>query len=197
MAVRADIHSLRNLTDFVTTYQWSLRFDTFPRAVSSPPTTANMNIRCISADIPTFTDQPIATDIRGHKVWQPGIHNYSQTITLTMAENIDMLVNKFIRAWREACFQTGTGRHSSKDDVQCEITLVRLNRQDEAIWNYHLFGCFLSGYEQGQLNAENTTFRPTLRINYDYFTDNEGETTRTARMYQTGGNSGREGSPNS
>lgn len=187
MTMRADIHSLRMLTDFVTSYQWFLRFDSFPSGNEFETTEDDMNIRCISSTIPTFKDQPIPTDIRGHKVWQPGIHQYTQNITLTMAENIDMMINNFIVGWREACRKTGTGVHMMKDEVEANITLVRLNRQDEPIWYYHLVGCFLAGYEQGELGTENTLFRPTLLINYDYFTDGPGDSPREADTVSAGG----------
>lgn len=197
MSVRPSITQIRTLTDFVTTYQWGLRFDTLPKAISNKPDSSNLNVRCISTTIPKLTNTPLETSIRGHKVWQPGIHNYTQNIVLTMAENIDMLVNTFIANWREACWQSSTGRHSSKDDVECNITLIRFNRQDEPIWNYHLVGCFLADYEQGELNTESALFRPTLTINYDFFTDSKGEAPRKVPDSKGGVSSGSEGSFNS
>lgn len=197
MTIRPSIEQIRVLTDFVTSYQWYLRFDSFPRAVQGAPSASNLNMRCISSEVPVLNDQPLETSIRGHKVWQPGIHTYTQSITLTMAENIDMLVNEFMMKWREACWKTGTGRHSSKDDVECQITLVRLNRQDQPIWNYHLVGCFLSEYTQDTLGTENALFRPTMKLNYDYFTDSKGESPRLAPSTSGGVSSGTEGGPNS
>ena len=172
MPIRPNINQVRSLTDFTTSYQWYVTINP-PRGVPFP-TSNEINLRCISADIPRLNDQPLSTEIRGHKVWQPGIHVYTPTIVLTMAELIDMLVNNWIQRWREACWRSRTGIHQTKDNIEASITLVRLNRQDEPIWNYHLVGCFLSEYTQDTLGTSNELFRPALTITYDYFVDNRG-----------------------
>lgn len=177
MPIRPTINQVRGLTDFATSYQW---YVTIQRAQGAAFPTANeVNLRCISSEVPILNDQPLETSIRGHKVWQPGIHNYTQSITLTLAESIDMKINQWIHDWREACWQSRTGVHKTKDEVEATITLVRLNRQDKPIWNYHLIGCFLSEYTQDTLGTENALFRPTMKIHYDFFVDKAGGTPAT------------------
>lgn len=173
MTVRPTIDQVRTLTDFATSYQWFMRVE--QSASGGFPTSEEINLRCISTEIPLLNDTPIETSIRGHKVWQPGIHNYTQSITLTMAESVDMKIMEWIKAWREACYETQTGVHRTKDDVEATIVLTRLNRQDQPIWTYKLIGCFLSQYTQDTLGTENQLLRPTLQINYDYFTDGAGQ----------------------
>ena len=175
MAIRPSILQISNgLGDFATSYQWSVTINK-PNAVYTPGSAA-LNLRCISSEVPLLDDTQIETSIRGHKVWQPGIHNYTPTITLTMAEDVTMIVNTFIKAWREACWQTATGVHQLRNDVKTTVDLVRLNRQDKPIWVYHLIGCFLAKYTQDTLGTENSLLRPTLVLQYDLFTDGPGET---------------------
>jgi hypothetical protein len=169
MTKRVSLSEIRGIGDFATSYQW---YVTVQRAAGANfPTAPEINLRCVSSEVPLLKDAPIETSIRGHKVWQPGIHNYTQSITLTMAEAIDMKINQWIKDWREACWQSFTGIHKLKSEVEAAITLVRLNRQDQPIWKYHLVGCFLSDYTQDTLGTENSTLKPTMVINYDGFTD--------------------------
>ena len=173
MTKRVSLTEVRSVTDFATSYQWYVTVNK-PNKMASYPNADQINLRCISSEVPVLNDQPLETSIRGHKVWQPGIHNYTQSITLTMAESVTMMIQKWIQSWREICWESLTGVHETKADVETTITLVRLNRQDKPIWNYHLVGCFLSEYTQDTLGTENALFRPTMKINYDYFTDNAG-----------------------
>lgn len=169
MTTRPSIDGVRSLTDFATSYNWFLTVN--PSSSGGFPTPADINLRCISSEVPILNDQPLETSIRGHKVWQPGIHTYTQSITLTMAESVNMMINNWILRWREACWQSKTGVHLPKSQVETSITLTRLNRQDQPIWKYHLKGCFLAEYTQDTLGTENALFRPTMKLNYDYFED--------------------------
>lgn len=172
---RPTIDNVRGLGDFVTTYQWNLKFLTFPRGIQAPgaaSTSAAMNIRCKSTDIPKATSDKLSTSIRGHKVHQAGILQYSDNIPLILAETVNNEVQKLLTGWREACWKVRTGVHQTKADAECLIQIERLNRQDKPIWQYTLIGAWLFDSAVPNLQSETTSgFDMTLNIAYDLFTE--------------------------
>lgn len=172
--MRPTIDEIRNIADFATMYQWNLIFAVFPSGLESAPDSSALNLRCISSDIPKLTNQPIEVNIRGHKVKQAGIHNYGGTITLTFVETIDGTISNFLRDWRELMWTSKEGSQFSKSECEAQITIQRLNRQNEAIWQYDLVGCQLEDYDPtgGTLSGDgNDVLKPTMTIGYDYFED--------------------------
>lgn len=169
---RPSIENIRSLGDFATVYNWNVEVQTAPQGV--PIDTNNLNLRCVSTTIPTLADSKITVSVRGHKVFQPGVHTYSGTIDLTVVETIDSVVNNWLLAWRELCWQNTTGVQALKSDAQATIIIRRLNRQDNEIWAYKLIGCFLENYTQPTLEAEGNSFNPTMSLAYDYFVDVAG-----------------------
>lgn len=169
---RPTIDNLRSVTDFATTYNWNLSFTRFPTGVASPPD-QDVNIRCTSTTVPVMTNSIVTVNLRGHKVHQPGIGEYSGTIVLNFVEGIDSKIDTWIRAWREACWQTKTGVAKRKSETEAIITITRLNRQDQPIWNYKLTGCFLQAYEQPALGGDSSAFLPVMTLQYDYFEDSK------------------------
>lgn len=170
---RPTIDNIRDLGDFATVYKWYLSIDTPPPGVASFPDSDQLNFRCISADLPKLDGQSIEVTLHGHKVKQPGIHNYSGTITLTFVETIDNLITEAFRQWREACYESKTGIQKSNNDVKAVIRLTRLDRQDVEIYSYKLIGCYLETFDPGGTlsDSANDTFKPVCTISYDYFED--------------------------
>ena len=169
---RPNINSIRSLPDFATLYQWNLDIVRFPSAVASP-SLDDVNLRCVSADIPAATITPITTEVRGHKTNQPGILEYNSPISLTFTETVDNKIQRWIRNWRNACTAVITGSHAEKSSIHAVIGLTRLNRQDEPMWRYIMYGCFFTSSEAGSLGSDNDTWKPTLSLVYDYFVDEE------------------------
>lgn len=175
---RPNINQLRSVQDFATTYNWRLEITKAPGGVTSPPT-QDVDIRCISTAVPILKNAPIETSVRGHKVFQAGIHSYENNpINLKLVEGVDSKMNAWIKAWREACWATTTGVAKVQKDVEATIKIVRLNRQDSPVWTYTLYGCFLAGYDQPELASENTLFQPTINLQYQYFEDSSGGATQ-------------------
>lgn len=169
--MRPTIDQVRQLTDFATTYNWNLSIVKFP-AVGNYPAGNDLNLRCISTDLPKMAGESMTVQIRGHKVNQPGIYNYEGNITLTFIETVDSVITEFLREWREACWQSKTGVANKKSDVEATIRIARLDRQDNEIYEYILTGGFLESYEVGELGAEGGDgIKPTLSLKYDYFID--------------------------
>lgn len=169
---RPNIEQLRGLGDFATLYNWNIFITKGPNAGVGDLTTMNTNLRCTSTTLPILSDKKITVAVRSHKVYQPGIHDYSNQITFTFVETVDSKVNRWLKQWREKCYRTKDGYHEKKADVEAELKIERLDRQDKPIWQYRLIGCFLENYTQSDLQADaSETFNPSMTISYDYFVD--------------------------
>ena len=165
---RPSIEQLRNIGDAATVYQWNLNFITFPSAVVSPAA-GDLNLRCLSTTTPNKATEKQELSIRGHKIYQPGVAMYGNELTLTFVETVDNKVATMLANWHEACVATNSGAHKTRNEVQCNIQIERLNRQDSPIWGYTLLGCFLLNYNHGDLSDMNDQVKPTVTINFDYF----------------------------
>lgn len=166
---RITLDQIRNVGDFATVYQWNLYFAQFPN-IGSYPSSGELNLRCLTSELPQSTNQKIPIGIRGHKVFQPGIREYTGTLTLTFAETIDNTIAEFLREWEEACTESNTGRHNIKQDVEAVIIIERLDREDNPIYRYTLVGCFIETFEEGQLDGESSEImRPSITISYDRY----------------------------
>jgi len=167
------LDQIRSVGDFTSLFRWNLLFASFPAAVAAPPTLEDLNIRCESTELPRLTGQTVIQNLRGHQVRQPGIYNYSDTLTLTFVETVDNVVHNFLRDWREAVWATNTGVAQSKADVSAIILIQRLNSQDEPIYEYKLKGAFLADFDFGGTldGATSDALKPQLILSYDNFED--------------------------
>lgn len=172
---RPSINEIRNLGDFATLYQWNFSFINLPKAISVVGTSDDFNKRCVTSDLPKKNIQSIEVSVRGHKVKQPGIGGYDNTIPITFVETTDMMIHDLIGAWHEATWETGTGIQAPKSEVECSIRLELLDRQDNPTWEYILHGCYLETYEAGGQLGDSTSdvMKPSLTLSYDYFEENK------------------------
>jgi len=171
---RVNIDNVRSLPDFATTFRWNFIMAQAPLiGAAGFPLSADLDLRCESAELPKATNQKIEINIRGHKVFQPGITNFTNTISLTFAETVDNRISIFLKAWRELIWSFKSGSSFSKSDVEATIILQRLNSQDEPIFNYTLYGCFLEDEEAGGTldGASSDILRPVAVLSYDYAQD--------------------------
>lgn len=164
------IEQIRGLGDLAVMYNWDVAFVSFPQVAH--PDSDSLNLRCVSTDVPKYTDENIETNIRGHKVGQPGQRTYGGTIVLTFVETVDAMINNFLTAWGEACYETGTGVQQLVSSVKCDLQLHLLDRQGNPIQKWLLHGCRLEDHDAtgGTLTGDsNDTVKPALTIRYDYF----------------------------
>jgi hypothetical protein len=173
MTVRPTIDQVRSVADYATVYNWYVMFTTPPPAMANPPEIGEPNLRCESIDLPNMTDQKVTVQIRGHQVFQSGIHTYNNQLVLNFVETVDNAVKTWIKNWREICWATQTGKHVTKADAEGIIQLHLLDREDNPIWEYTLIGCFLEDYTMGTIDGSTSdAMKPSMTLSYDYFKDN-------------------------
>lgn len=167
-----DVKQVRGLPDFAPLYKWDLAVTTGPAAIDTP---GGLNVRCLSTDVPKAqAGQTIEVGIRGIYKNQSGIYQYNGSITLAFAETVDNTIKQWLTDWREACYNSQDGTAAPQADIEANILLTMLDRQDQAIWKYELIGVFLEDYDHAgsQLDGETSDIqRPSITVRYDTFKD--------------------------
>lgn len=156
--------------EFATQYQWELSIVEAPAAATFPAT-EDINLRCVSSDLPKAPPTPIEVRIRGHRTSRPGPVETSQPFTLVFVETVDSIISDWIDQWSTACTDIETGTHHKIDDVVATIRLLRLDREDKPIYEYIMYRCWLADYDPGGQLVEQgqDVVRPQLMLNYDKF----------------------------
>lgn len=167
------LEQIRQVSDFTALYRWQVIFTAFPAAVANPPASEDLDIRLESVELPKRTVTSVEIRIRGHKVKVPGLSEPLGVITFTFVETVDNKVHEFMRAWREAIWQTNTGIQQATEDCKAEILIQRLNNRNEPIWEYKLKGVYLEDYEAGGTldGATGEPLKPIFTLSYDDFDD--------------------------
>ena len=136
------------------------------------PLAEDINLRCESIEVPQSTNQKIEVQIRGHKIFVPGIQDYNNTMTLTFTETDDAFIRKLLKAWRELMWGSATGSSFNKSEVEATLQLTMLNNKDQPTFEYIIYGCFLEAADLGTLDSSgNDILRPSMTLSFDYFVD--------------------------
>lgn len=167
------IDQLRALPDFQQVTKWDVRFLQLPVVGALAfPLAEGINLRCESIEVPKRTNTKIEVDIRGHKVRQPGITEYTGTMTLTFTETVDNTIKSFIKAWTELVWGTRSGSQFAKTDLEGVMQIQMLNNQDEPIYEMIVYGVFPEDHDFGTLDgATSDIVRPSLTMSFDFFTE--------------------------
>ena len=174
--MRPNIEEIRGLGDFATVYQWNISIIKQPTVLSPGQrlTSSELNLRCISTDLPKVDDEKIMTNIRGHKVKQAGQATYSDALELQFAETINNKIHLFLSGWMQACWRFRTGVHVLKADAEATFLWQRLDRQDNPIWWYKTYGTLIQAYNLPKASNENQGFQPSMTVTIDYFEEGPG-----------------------
>ncbi len=170
---RPSLDEIRGVTDFATMYRWNLHFLKLPTVGFAGIVASNaLNIRCESVELPRQTGQKITVNIRGHQVHQPGIYNYSGTLTVTFVETVDNTIQHLIKGWQEACWEPKTGTQKPKKETEGILLMELLNSDDTPRWGYKIEGVFLDDFDLGGTldGASSDVIRPSLTFSFDSYT---------------------------
>jgi hypothetical protein len=176
---RPTLNDIRSAGQLSHAYDWFVVFNLagagtdLKKLASNLGVTDNtLNIRCESSDQPKRTNDKVTIDNRGHQVFYPGRTTYSNTLTLTFLEYVDMNVITFINAWFDLLWSPGVGAQSNKNDLSATVELHRVAPDSTTeTFAYQLNGCFPSDFDSGG-NMDGSTsapFKPTLTLSYDYY----------------------------
>lgn len=165
------IDQIRGMGDFADLIHWSLDFVKFPEKVDSLPSSEDLNLRCISAEVPKITTEMMTINIRGHETFQVGRNKPQGPITLTFIETVDNTLVKFISDWRKKCADMATGEMEDTKDIEAVVSLTRMNRKNEEIYEYTLYGCIISDSDPGGQLVDQSTeaLKPTIQLTYTHF----------------------------
>lgn len=170
---RPTLNQVRNLGDFATSVNWYIHFTRLPEGFNEADF-SDLNLRCESAGVPKREGNMSEVQIRGLPVvHQPGLYLPETTWTCSLVETVDNKVTNLFQRLVSIHYEQGTGKAKPKKDCECEIQIVRLNRQDEPIYEYNLLGAYLSSYETGAdlQGSSADIIKPSLTFTFDDFTE--------------------------
>lgn len=170
--MRPTFNQIRNLGDPALTNLWDLQ-------ITKPPTGLSfdvdgLNFRCESVGIPKKSGSKISVQIRGlAPVHYPGTLTPEGSLTFNFTETEDNFITKIISDLTNLTQDSETGAGIPKAELEMEIKITRLNRQNKPIWEYNLVGCFMESPDPGSdLNGGDAdVLKPSMTISYDNFTE--------------------------
>ena len=167
--MRPTIEKIRGEQDFQTIFRWNMEVIRPPSGLGNLVT--DLDVLCISHEIPKKIVEPITISIRGHKVKQPGIATYSDTITLIFAETVSHKITDFIEQWSELVWSLREGKSISASAAKADIQLRLLNNSDVEVYEYLLKGCLYNDTDPGGIpdGETNDIRKPNLIMTMDYF----------------------------
>ncbi len=176
---RATVEDVVGVGPFSQMYRWRLSFDTFPAALGGSLggfTSDDMYIRCESTEIPRMIEiAPTRVELHGHEIEQPGKYAPAGPIIFTFVETDDRAISKGIKAWRDIIWEPRTGKSLPTDQLTAVIRIEEHDVEDNAVFEYVMYGCYLKEYDAGG-NLDGTTAdsrKPTMSIRYTWFEDRE------------------------
>jgi hypothetical protein len=146
---KATLSDIRSTIQPLTTYHWDVLIPQIPGGGDS----VALSARAQSSTIPSKTADIITTRFKDVEIRNPGIKHYSESITLTFGETLDMKVAKAMRAWYELCsaFDSNRQQHTvgaaGGTNPKTNIILNWLDGQTYApVWELNCFGVWMRTY---------------------------------------------------
>ena len=168
--LRPSIEDIRSLGHHATYYNWGLQFISLPSALTGF-TSADLNTRAISFTAPTRTQEVAEIGLRGHKVFQHGIMNYNDNLSLVLHETVDRKVGNFFESWMDLQWTPIAGVQVPKSLNQAAFLLTLLDSEDKARKYYTIIGAFPIGLDHGGDYSEATSdvVKMQVQLKYDYY----------------------------
>jgi len=160
---------VRAIGDFAMYHKWIVQFYKLPAFVAI--SSADLNLRAISTDLPKRTTDVSTTSIRGHEVHQAGISKYNGQINLTFVEDIKSSIGHFIHEWYEGCWESISGIQQLKQDYEGGVLLTPLDNYQKTRDVYKLVGVWPEDFDHGgQMDGSNSdSVKMQVTFRYDYY----------------------------
>jgi len=174
MGLKPDVNSLKQLPDFVRTVDWYIQVITPPPIYPNFPASADLNLRAINVEVPKAPGQDMAVEVRGITIHQPGQYKPNGVMSITFVETADNMISTLIKTWRDLCYNLQNGVQADRENVKANFRLIRLDRQENELFDYTVIGCYPSDSDPtgGPLNeAGGDAMRPSIIFTYDTFID--------------------------
>lgn len=170
MSLKPTIENIRSLGHHQTTYDWGIQFLSLPSLITGF-SSAELNTRCTTASIPSRSIEPITIQLRGHKVFQHGIVDYKNQLSMTLFETMDSKVQNFLNAYMDMQWMPITGVQTPKTLNQCSFLLTLLDSEHNPTHYYTVMGAWLESYEpSGQLQSSGSEILSwNCNWRFDYF----------------------------
>jgi hypothetical protein len=169
MSLRSTISEVRNIGHHQSLYDWGIQFFNLP-SILTGFTSADLNTRCQTANLPSKSIDEIEINLRGHKVFQHGKINYKNKLNLTLYETQDSKVGDFLDAYMNMQWTPITGSQVPKSLNQCCFLLTLLDSENNARKNFTIIGAWLQDYTpSGDLGSDSAVLSYNTVWTFDYW----------------------------
>lgn len=170
MSLKPTINQVQALGHHQTTYDWGIQFISLPSLITGFDT-ADLNTRCTSSTIPSRSIQEMQINLRGHKVFQHGIVEYGNKLTLNLYETADSKVQNFLEAYMDMQWMPITGVQVPKSLNQCAFLLTLLDAEHNPTHYYTILGAWLQDYKpSGDMQSDGSSLLSYQTVwTFDYY----------------------------
>lgn len=169
MSLKPTIDNLRDLGHHATTYDWGIQFISLPSLITGF-TTADLNTRCFSTQIPRRQINTIPIELRGHRIFQHGTIDYGNTLNISLYETVDNKVSDFLDAYMSIQWTPISGVQVPKSLNQSSFLLTLLDSEQNARKYYTIVGAWLQSYNEIELQSGDSGIISFQTIwQFDYF----------------------------
>ncbi len=162
---------IRSLSDFQPAYRWEMRIPALGLLGEVLGLgQEDLNLRCVSADLPTLSNQEVEVTVQGHRITRPGPADYGGEVTLTFVETVDPKVLPFFYYWQQLAWVAGLGAQLPSEAYLLQVHLILLDGLGRGTQQFTLFDCWVGSTNFGSLDSESADVqRPEVTLKYDYF----------------------------
>ncbi len=166
------LRDVRNCGEYATLYRWNLDLSVLGEKLGVDAVNyKELNVLCETANLPSKTVDRMEIRVRGHRHYQPGRVIPTGTIQFTFLETINNPTHKLLAKWINNIWRYNTGIGGLYEDMLIDnISVTRLNNQDQGICKYDLYWCFLEDYTLPVLDgATSGPMVTTITLSYNDF----------------------------
>ena len=126
-----------------------------------------LKLNVIKAPVPHFTLQPLEYKRGNDTVKFAGVPEF-QTGSITVDDVVGLDTKSILMAWQALAYNVYTRKGGRMKDYKKNATLIEYTQDFEQVRSWTLYGCWISGISEGEVDKENDGKRQiTADIQYD------------------------------